>query len=133
MTGKNFELHTRKFKTNPLLSRREMVLAVKHPGMANVSKKTLKETLAAKYNVKDPETIVLFGFRTQFGGGSSTGFARIYTTADQMKGIEPRHRLVRLGVLEKVTKKSRKSIKELKNRKKKVRGKKKAAIGKVNK
>merc|ERR1711916_29085 len=98
-----------------------------------VSKKTLRDTLAAKYKVKEPNTIVLFGFRTAFGGGRSTGFANIYDSMESMKEIEPRHRLVRLGILEKVTKMSRKSIKELKNKRKKIRGKKKADVGKVKK
>ncbi|CAL9130073.1 unnamed protein product, partial [Musa textilis] len=34
----------------------------------------LKEKLAKLYEVRDPDTIFVFKFRTHFGGGKSTGF-----------------------------------------------------------
>ena len=33
-----------------------------------------------------------FGFKTQFGGGKSTGFALIYDTMDFAKKFEPKYR-----------------------------------------
>lgn len=128
-----FEIRTNHFFKNPLLLRQQMQLVVTHPGKPNVSKLRLREALAAKYNVRQPETIVLYGFRTDFGGGRSTGSACIYNSVDAMKKVEIPFRLVRMGVMAKKEKKSRKSIKELKNRKKKVKGKKKAEIGVVKK
>ena len=35
-----------------------------------------------------------FGFKTQFGGGKSTGFALIYDTMDFAKKFEPKYRYV---------------------------------------
>merc|ERR1719474_655014 len=63
-----------------------------------------------------------FGFKTQFGGGKSTGFALIYDTMDFAKKFEPKYRLLRQGVIEAKTRGSRKQRKEKKNRTKKVRG-----------
>ena len=36
------------------------------------------------YKVDNPKTIFVFGFKTQFGGGKSTGFGLIY---DNMKAF----------------------------------------------
>ena len=89
-------IRTRKFLTNPLLSRRQMVVDVIHPGLANVSKKDLQSKLAAAYK-SDAKLVQCFGFRTAFGGGKSTGFALIYDSLDAMKQFEPKHRLVRVS------------------------------------
>lgn len=43
-----------------------------------------------------PETVFLFGFRTAFGGGKSTGFGLIYDSVEDAKKFEPKHRLVRV-------------------------------------
>lgn len=70
----------------------------------------------------------VFGFRTNFGGGKSTGFALIYDTLDFAKKFEPKHRLARHGLFEK-KQQTRKQRKERKNRMKKVRGTKKTKVG----
>lgn len=88
--------------------------------MANLSKVGVREKLATMYK-SDKDKIVVFGFRTAFGGGKSTGFGLIYDTLDAAKKFEPTYRLARQG-LAKVTKASRKQRKEKKNRAKKIRG-----------
>ena len=45
------------------------------------------------------DVVFCFGFRTQFGGGKTTGFALIYDTLDYAKKIEPKYRLVRVSLL----------------------------------
>ena len=67
----------------------------------------------------------MIGFRTQFGGGKSTGFALIYDTLESAKKFEPKYRLVRHGLVS-GDRTSRKQLKEKKNRLKKFRGTKKA-------
>merc|ERR1711957_185020 len=113
-------IKTRKFKRNPLLSRKQMIVDVIHPGRANVSKDELSELLAGMYK-GDSKLTILFGFRTKFGGGKSTGFCLIYDNQESMIKFEPKHRMVRKGVS---TKKetSRKAMKEAKNKGKKIRG-----------
>merc|ERR1711935_259196 len=78
MSNTSCTLRTRKFMTNRLLSRRQFILDVLHPGRANVPKSELREKLAKMYDVSDNACVSLFGFRTQFGGGKSTGFGLIY-------------------------------------------------------
>merc|ERR1719245_384263 len=79
------------------------------------------------------DKVFAFGFKTQFGGGKSTGFALIYDTMDFAKKFEPKYRLVSQGVSEAKAKVSRKQKKERKNRMKKVRGTAKAKIGSAGK
>ncbi|WFD30408.1 ribosomal protein S24A [Malassezia sp. CBS 17886] len=116
-------LRTRKFITNRLLQRKQMVLEVIHPARPNVSRAELSEKLAGLYKMPQ-EQVFVFGMRTHYGGGRSTGFALIYDTKDSLK-LEATYRLVRKGLEPKVEKPSRKLRKERKNRAKKVRGTKK--------
>ncbi len=121
-------VRTRKFMTNRLLQRRQMVVDVLHPNRATIAKTEVREKLAKMYKCT-PDRVFAFGFKTNFGGGKTTGFALIYDTMDFAKKFEPKFRLVRQGVQERVTKTSRKQKKERKNRMKKVRGIKKAKVG----
>ncbi|ORX37138.1 putative structural constituent of ribosome [Kockovaella imperatae] len=121
-------LRTSKFITNRLLNRRQFVITVIHPTRANLSRSELSEKLAALYKT-DKERVVVFGLRTSFGGGSSTGFGLVYDDEESQKKFEPQYRLVRSGLAEKKVKPSRKLRKERKNRSKKVRGKAKAKAG----
>jgi small subunit ribosomal protein S24e len=104
-----------------------MVVDVIHPDRANVPKNEIKKKLADMYKTVS-DSIVVFGFKTKFGGGKSTGFALIYDSVDYMKKFEPKYRLARLGLYEK-PKATRKQRKERKNRQKKVRGTAKAKVG----
>jgi small subunit ribosomal protein S24e len=56
----------------------------------------LKDKLAKMYDVKEPNSIVVFKFRTHFGGGKSTGFGLIYDSVDAAKKFEPKYRLIRV-------------------------------------
>lgn len=117
--------------TNRLLQRKQMVVDVTHPGLANLSKAGVRERLAAMYKV-DKANIICFGFKTAFGGGKSTGFALIYDSAKAVMDFEPKYRLARHGLATNA-KSGRKQRKEKKNRAKKVRGAmkhKKSASGK---
>ncbi|XP_054263019.1 40S ribosomal protein S24 isoform X1 [Macrosteles quadrilineatus] len=120
-------IRTRKFMTNRLLCRKQMVVDVLHPGQPSVKKTEIREKLAKMYKVT-PDVVFCFGFRTAFGGGKSTGFALVYDTMDYAKKFEPKHRLARHGLFEKKTQ-TRKQRKERKNRMKKVRGTKKSKVG----
>jgi ribosomal protein S24E len=91
----NATVRTRKFMKNHLLKRRQMVVDVIHPGRANVPKTELATKLGAIYK-KDPANVVLFGFKTAFGGGKSTGFCLIYDDQSSLKEFEPKYRLIRV-------------------------------------
>lgn len=89
-------LRTRKFVTNRLLARRQFVLDVLHPSRPNVPKDELAEKIASLYKTTK-ERVVPFGFRTQFGGGKSTGFVLIYDDEASQKKFEPKFRLIRVS------------------------------------
>ena len=48
------------------------------------------------YEVKDPNAIFIFKFRTHFGGGKSSGFGLIYDNVESAKKFEPKYRLIRV-------------------------------------
>eukprot|EP00842_Homolaphlyctis_polyrhiza_P004208 jgi/Hompol1/4789/HPOL_003877-RA len=131
MTADTVTLRTRKFLTNRLLQRKQMILDVIHPGRANVSKNDLRDKIAKAYNA-DVESVFVFGVKTAFGGGKSTGFALIYDSLDAAKKFEPKYRLVRQGHGEH-KKTNRKQRKEKKNRMLKVRGTKKSSAATAEK
>ncbi|XP_018423236.1 PREDICTED: 40S ribosomal protein S24-like isoform X2 [Nanorana parkeri] len=100
-------IRTRKFMTNNrLLLRKQMVIGVLYPGKATVPK-TVREKLAKMYNTT-PDVIFVFGFKTHFGGGKTTGFGMIYNSVDYAKKNERK-------------KSSRKQRKERKDRMKKFK------------
>jgi len=77
-----------------------------HPNRANISKEELREKLGSLYKAQKDQ-ISVFGLRTQFGGGKTTGFALVYDSPEAMKKFEPQYRLVRVGLATKVERASR--------------------------
>ena len=130
MSGGVVTLHTRKVLNNPLLARKQMVVEILHPNRASVPKSEIREKLAKLYKTT-PDLVIAHGFKCQFGGGRSTGFAKIYDTYDLAKKFEQKYSLLR-QTGGKIEKSGRKQRKERKNRQKKVRGvkKNKVATGK---
>ncbi|XP_028084863.1 40S ribosomal protein S24-1-like [Camellia sinensis] len=100
------------------------IIDILHPERPNVSKAKLKEKLSRIDEVKDPTTIFVFKFRTHFGGGKFIGFCLIYDSVENAKKYETKYRLIRNGLDTKVEK-SRKQLKERKNKTKKIHGVKK--------
>merc|ERR1712130_168500 len=97
-------VRTRKFMTNGLLSRKQMIVDIIHPNAATPKKSEVRESLAKNYKVA-PDQIIAFGFKT-------SGFALIYDSVSAAKKVEPRYRLIRHGLADKIEKKSRKQRKE---------------------
>jgi small subunit ribosomal protein S24e len=67
-----------------------------HPELANVSKAAIKAKLAQLLKAKE-ETISIFGLKTKFGGGRSTGFALIYDSTDARKKFDSKKMLRRVS------------------------------------
>lgn len=93
-------IKTRRLRVNKLLARRELLLDVYHEGKPNVSQKDLRELIAAKYHW-EPKNIVLYGFKTAFGGNRSSGFCLAYDNQQYLVKYEPNFRLRRAGVVPK--------------------------------
>ena len=72
------------------------VVDILHPGAPTVKKTTVREKLARMYKTT-PDTIFCYGFRTNFGGGKTSGFALIYDSVDHAKKFEPKYRLARVS------------------------------------
>jgi len=124
----DFAVRTAQFKVNKLLQRKQFVVELTHPGWCGtVPLKQVRKKLASLYKVADENQISLFGFKTHFGGGKTSGFGLIYDDLAAMKRIEPNYRKTRLGFGKKRLP-ARKSVKERRNRDKKVRGKKKGKL-----
>lgn len=104
-----------------------MVVEVWHPGLANISKKEVIKQVAKIYRTKE-ENVMVYGFRTHFGGSRSTGFAMVYDNKDFLTKIEPGYRVKRLAGNQ-PRDGGRKQKKETKNRQKKARGTAKTAVG----
>ena len=81
----------------------------------------------AKIYKKDENCVCVYGLRTAFGGGSTTGFACVYDDLDSRKKYDQRHQMARDGVVDKKPK-TRRSKKELKTRVNKVRGTEKQKV-----
>merc|ERR1711951_218118 len=116
---------SRKFMVNKLMCRKQMILDIRHQHCATPSRKLVKQKLRKMYKVQDPRTIVLFGFRSKYGGGKTTGFGLIYDNFRSRLRYDYKHRNLRDGIGKKKDG-SRKATKELKNRKKKLKGREKA-------
>ena len=108
--------------TNRLLQRKQMVrprrlcatltvqvVDVLHPTRANVAKDELRDRLATMYKVRralswrsadrrqvPKDVVIIYGFKTVFGGGRSSGFGLIYDSKEALK-LEPHYRLVRVS------------------------------------
>ena len=112
-------IRTRNLVINPLLCRKQCVVDIYHPGIAQPKFTQIKEQIAKMYKVKDVNTIVLSGFATKFGGGKTTGFALIYDTIAALKKFVPRYYITRSKIeMEKPlpAKKPRKARKEFKKK-----------------
>ncbi|KAJ6231827.1 40S ribosomal protein S24 [Anaeramoeba flamelloides] len=125
-------VRTRRVMSNILLRRKQMIIDILHPGLANVSKEELRQRVGRMYHLKDPKCVQLFGFKTVYGGGRSSGFCLIYDDAESMMKFEPKYRLIRLGLLVK-PETNRRAKKDRKNKGKKFRGKFKFVGGKPKK
>lgn len=74
-----------------------MVLEVIHPQRPNVSRAELAEKLGEMYKAPK-ENVTVFGMRTQYGGGRSTGFGLVYDSEEALKRFEPMYRIVRVCI-----------------------------------
>merc|ERR1712195_97171 len=139
MSSSTVTVTPRKLMKNCLLNRRQMILDIKHPNLPTPDKALLRKLICehlskSKSHAKaDPSSPVVFGMKTNYGGGASTGFCLVYDSQDAAKKIEPKHRLIKIGLTEAVTRTARKQRKEKKSREKKFRGTRKEKRVRVGK
>eukprot|EP01083_Nonionella_stella_P284055 966870_1 len=110
---------------NIFLKRKKMVVDIRHQNLATPSRKLIRRKIAKIYKEKDPHSIVMFGFKSKYGGGKTTGFCLIYDNFKARRIFDYRYRLVR-DKFDKKPEGSRKAKNENKNRRKKLVGREKA-------
>jgi len=87
-------------KNNALLNRTEVHFTVHHGEKGTPDRELIRSELAGKLNVKKEDVIVNY-IHSGFGSQESTGYAKIYTTIENAKGLERRHILERNKLVEK--------------------------------
>jgi small subunit ribosomal protein S24e len=81
-------------KNNPLLNRTEIYFTIKHIGEKTPNREVIRAELAEKLNAKK-EDVIIDSIHTTFGIQEITGYAKIYSSPDKLKGLEREHILVR--------------------------------------
>ncbi|KAI0965421.1 37S ribosomal protein S24 [Xylaria arbuscula] len=117
-------IRTRKFQINPLLSRRQMLVDVLHPGRSGISKSHLEQALAELYKAT-PLQVSIFGLQTALGGGKTTGFAYIYDSVRARITFDAKYQLKRVGLASRADRQSKQNRSHWKNWRKRFTGNKK--------
>jgi len=87
-------------RSNPLLNRTEVYFTIHHKGEGTPNREIIRSELAEKLNVKK-DNIVVDNIHSSFGVQESTGYAKVYTSAEKLKDWEREHILVRNKIIEK--------------------------------
>jgi len=87
-------------KDNLLLDRTEYRFLIDHPNEATPKRKDLKDLLKVALDVKKG-VLVIDNVTSEFGKGSSRGFAKVYKTEEAAKKVESDHILIRNNLMEK--------------------------------
>ena len=98
-------------KNNPLLNRTEINFTIKHLGEKTPNREIIRTELADKLNVKK-EDVIVDSVHTTFGIQQITGYAKVYSSFDKLKGLEREHILVRNKLIQ--AKKKEKKAEEAK-------------------
>jgi small subunit ribosomal protein S24e len=81
-------------RNNPLLKRTEIYFTLKHTGEGTPNREIIRSELAEKLNVKK-ENIIINTVHSSFGIQEITGYAKIYSSLEKSKEIEPDYILIR--------------------------------------
>ncbi len=86
-------------RNNPLLNRTEVYFTIKHLGEKTPNREIIRTELADKLNIKK-EDVIINSIHTTFGIQEITGYAKVYSSQDKLKGLERKHILVRNKLLQ---------------------------------
>jgi small subunit ribosomal protein S24e len=90
-------------KNNPLLNRTEIYFTIKHLGEKTPNREVIRAELAEKINVKK-EDVIVDSIHTTFGFQKITGYAKVYSSPEKLKGLEREHILIRNKLMQAKTK-----------------------------
>jgi len=91
-------------KNNTFLNRTEVFFTVKHTGAGTPNRDVIRNEIAEKLNTTK-DNVIINDIHSSFGTQEATGYAKIYNSTDQAKGLEHKHILVRNKLIEKEIKK----------------------------
>lgn len=100
-------------KNNPLLNRTEIYFTIKHLGEKTPNREVIRAEIAEKINVKK-EDVIVDSIHTTFGVQEITGYAKVYTSPDKLKGLEREHILIRNKLMQVKTKEKKEGAKPAK-------------------
>lgn len=86
-------------RENPLLKRTEITFRLTHPKEKTPQRMAVRDKLAGHVQGKK-EGIIIEYMRSHYGTGTTTGYAKVYESADAAKKMEPEHLLKRHGLVE---------------------------------
>merc|ERR1719460_1956015 len=127
MADGQFVLYIRKVIVNPLLGRKQCQVEIAHAEMAGVKKSVIRAELAKKFKASE-DRISIVGVKPKYGGGKTSCFAAIYDDMDTRNKYDTKTSLYRDGVVVRPKRQSRKLAKELKGKRKKVKGTAKSKV-----
>lgn len=88
-------------RDNKLLDRTEVRFRVRHDGEPTPTRDAVRDALAGSLNAKK-ERVILQRLQSDFGRGSSKGYAKVYPSTDQARSVERHFTLVRNGLADAV-------------------------------
>ncbi|MEM2597509.1 MAG: hypothetical protein QXT50_02465, partial [Thermofilum sp.] len=87
-------------RLNRLIGRREVRIAVEHPGTGTPSRKEIAERVKALLNLTERHVIIVKKILTEYGLGRSNVLVHIYDEVERAKRFEPVHLLKKHGLTE---------------------------------
>ncbi|MEA2055350.1 MAG: hypothetical protein U9O49_00785 [Candidatus Thermoplasmatota archaeon] len=81
------EIEIESKRDNPSLSRTEVQFTIKHEGQGTPNREIIRTELAEKLNVKK-ENVVVNSINSSFGIQETTGYVKIYKSAEKLKALE---------------------------------------------
>lgn len=93
------EIEERSKRENKLLRRTELEFVLHHPGEETPERDSVR-ALIADYVGGAAENTIVDSLNSEFGRGSTKGYAKIYEDQDDVLKVEPEHQLVRNGLKE---------------------------------
>tara|TARA_B100002052_G_C15637814_1_gene487001 strand:- start:345 stop:725 length:381 start_codon:yes stop_codon:yes gene_type:complete len=88
------ELEILEKNSNPLLSRQEIHVVIKHEGDSTPKRNQVINSLSKELKAKK-DLIIIDYLKNQYGKSETKGYAKIYDTKDSMKLIETKPSLAR--------------------------------------
>ncbi len=101
-------------KENPLLKRKEVEVRITHDA-ATPSISEIRKKIAVSKDI-GKGTIIIESFKSKYGSRETLGTVKVYQTKERALEIEPRHRLIKNGLIETEEKPAEAKPKEVKEK-----------------